>query len=164
MFCDQCGSQLQAGQAHCSKCGKAVLGPQVRRSRVQEHVKLLGILWIAYSVLHLLGAAFLLLIGHTILSSSFHFPNQPPEFPQILQMIRPIVHFIGLILVIKSAAGLIAGWGLLQRESWARILALVVGFIALLHVPLGTALGIYTLWVLLPAQSESEYKTFAAAA
>jgi hypothetical protein len=165
MFCDQCGSQLQAGQLHCSRCGKAVLGPQqVRRNRVQEHVRLLGILWIAYSVLHILGAMFVLLVGRAVVSSAFHIPNAPPELPGILQMLRPIIAFIGWILVAKAAAGLIAGWGLLQREPWARILALVVGFIALLHVPLGTALGIYTLWVLLPAQSDNEYKALAAAA
>jgi hypothetical protein len=165
MFCDQCGAQLQAGQLHCSRCGKAVLGPQqVRRSRVQEHVRLLGILWIAYSVLHVLGAMFVLLVGRAVVSGAFHFPNQPPEFAGMLQLLRPIVTFIGWMLVAKAAAGLIAGWGLLQREPWARILALVVGFIALLHVPVGTALGIYTLWVLLPAQSDTEYRTLAAAA
>ncbi len=165
MFCDQCGAQLQAGQQHCSRCGKAVMGPQpARRSRVQEHVRLLGILWIAYSVLHVFGALFLLMIARMFVSGAFHFPNQPPELPQMLQFIRPIVMFFGWVLVVKAVAGVIAGWGLLQREPWARILALVVGFIALLHVPLGTALGIYTLWVLLPAQSDSEYKAFATAA
>jgi len=30
-----------------------------------------------------------------------------------------------------------------------------------LNVPLGTALGIYTLWVLLPAKSEQEYRELA---
>jgi hypothetical protein len=40
----------------------------------------------------------------------------------------------------------------------------VVGFLALLNVPIGTALGIYTLWVLLPAQSDDEYKALAQAA
>ncbi len=165
MFCDQCGAQLQAEQLHCSQCGKAVLGPrQVRRSRVQEHVRLLGILWIAYSVLQVFGAVFMLMMARAFLSGEFHFPNQPPEFPQFLQLLRPIITFVGWILIAKAAAGVIAGWGLLQREPWARILALVVGFIALLHPLLGTALGIYTLWVLLPAQSDAEYKALAAAA
>jgi len=165
MFCDQCGAQLQAGQLHCSRCGKAVLGPQaVRRNRVQEHVRLLGILWIAYSALHVLGALLVLVIGRAIVSGSFHFPNQPPEFEGFLHLLRPIITFIGWLLVVKAAAGVVAGWGLLQREPWARVLTLVVGFIALLHVPLGTALGIYTLWVLLPAQSDAEYKSLAAAA
>jgi hypothetical protein len=36
--------------------------------------------------------------------------------------------------------------------------------VALLSVPIGTAIGIYTLWVLLPAQSEGEYRALAAAA
>jgi len=52
----------------------------------------------------------------------------------------------------------------LQREDWARTIALVVGFVALLNVPLGTALGVYTLWVLLPRQSDDEYKALAQAA
>ena len=62
-----------------------------------------------------------------------------------------------------SAAGFLAGWGLLNREAWGRVLALVLGFVALIHVPLGTALGIYTLWVLLPAESEAEYAKYQAA-
>jgi hypothetical protein len=33
----------------------------------------------------------------------------------------------------------------------------VLGFLALLRFPLGTALGIYTLWVLLPEESSREY-------
>jgi len=39
-----------------------------------------------------------------------------------------------------------------------------VSFIALLNVPIGTTLGIYTLWVLLPMQSDDEYKALAQAA
>jgi hypothetical protein len=34
----------------------------------------------------------------------------------------------------------------------------VLAFVELIHVPFGTALGIYTLWVLLPSQSDDEYK------
>jgi hypothetical protein len=48
---------------------------------------------------------------------------------------------------------------LLQREPWARTLAVVLGFVSLFfNVPFGTALGIYTLWVLLPAESDIEYE------
>jgi hypothetical protein len=38
------------------------------------------------------------------------------------------------------------------------MLAIVLGCFSLVEMPLGTALGIYTLWVLLPAQSEQEYR------
>ena len=71
---------------------------------------------------------------------------------------------VGWLILAKAAMGFVAGWGLLQREDWARMFALVLGFIALLSVPIGTALGIYTLWVLLPSQSEGEYRALAAAA
>ena len=42
------------------------------------------------------------------------------------------------------------------------MLALVLGFLALIDVPLGTALGVYTLWVLLPERSEEEFRRRAA--
>jgi ABC-type spermidine/putrescine transport system permease subunit II len=60
----------------------------------------------------------------------------------------------------KAVVGLIAGVGLLQRAPWARILALVLAFLSLINPPFGTALGIYTLWVLLPSASEEEYQRY----
>jgi hypothetical protein len=45
----------------------------------------------------------------------------------------------------------------MERRPWARTMAIVVGIIALLNPILGTVLGIYTLWVLLPAAAEAEY-------
>jgi hypothetical protein len=70
---------------------------------------------------------------------------------------------VAIFVLAKAACGFIAGWGLLQREPWARIIALVLGFIALFNIPFGTAVGVYTLWVLLPAQSEQEYGAIVAA-
>jgi hypothetical protein len=43
-------------------------------------------------------------------------------------------------------------------------MALVLAFVSLMNVPLGTALGVYTLWVLLPAQSEEDYERYLRAA
>jgi len=157
MFCDQCGAPLQPGQASCARCGKPVVGPlQYRRNRVQEHVRLVGILWMAYSALNVVGGAVVIVIAHTLFGRMIHIPNGPP--PELTMWLRPFLTFIGGFILVKAAAGFIAGWGLLQRESWARVLALVVGFVALFNVPLGTALGIYTLWVLLPSQSDDEYE------
>jgi hypothetical protein len=53
----------------------------------------------------------------------------------------------------------LAGWGLMERKPWARTLAIVLGVIVLVKFPVGTALGIYTLWTLAPAQSEAEYRS-----
>ncbi len=52
---------------------------------------------------------------------------------------------------------------MLRREPWARIVALVLGFISLFNIPFGTAIGVYTMWVLLPSQAEQEYEAMVAA-
>ena len=104
----------------------------------------------------------LIVVAQTIFGHVIHIPNGPP--PEVTVWLRPLLTFIGWLILAKAAAGFIAGWGLLQRQEWARIVALVVGFVALLNVPIGTALGVYTLWVLLPSQSDDEYKALAQAA
>ena len=71
---------------------------------------------------------------------------------------------LGGLLLVGGVIGIVAGWGLLERQPWARMLAIVLGCFSLLDMPFGTALGIYTLWVLLPAASEEEYRRIARAA
>jgi hypothetical protein len=60
-----------------------------------------------------------------------------------------------------AIAGGIAGWGLMAHAPWARMLAIVLGCISLIHFPFGTALGIYTLWVLVPGDADAEYRSLA---
>ncbi len=56
---------------------------------------------------------------------------------------------VAMLLGMLAIPGVIAGWGLLARRSWARILALVVAILGLLNFPIGTLIGFYTIWVLL---------------
>jgi len=160
MFCDQCGNTLETGQQYCSRCGKQVIGRLqiVPKSRVREHVRLLAMLWMAYSALNVIGGVVVIVAADTIFGPFTHVAEVPPD---VNLWLHPLLLAIGIVILVKSAAGFLAGWGLLQREPWARILALVVGFISLLNIPLGTVLGIYTLWVLLPAKSDDEYRALA---
>jgi|SRR5580658_103273 hypothetical protein len=163
MFCDHCGAQLQAGEPRCGRCGKTVLGLiALRQSRVREHVRLVGILWMAYSALYVVGGVALLVVAQTIFGGTFHIHGGPS--PEVTVWLRPLLTCIGCLVLAMAATGFFTGWGLLRREEWARSVALVVGFLALPRIPLGTALGIYTLWVLLPSQSDDEYKALAQAA
>ena len=154
MFCDKCGATLQADQRFCSRCGKEVAGPLLgfpQRNRVREHVRLLGILWLALSALDGLMAVASYIVANTVFNLGIH-----PDRPSFL---HPFLSLIATVVIVKAFAGFVAGWGLLQREPWARMVAVVLAFPSLLfNVPFGTALGIYTLWVLLPAESDVEYE------
>ncbi len=162
MFCDACGTQLQTNQQYCSGCGKAITGTIIgypRRSRLQEHVRLLAILWFAFGAFEILGGLVLTVLANTLFVRLAEMQGPQPGGPPIA-FLRPLLSVIGIFVLGKGLAGFLAGYGLLNREAWGRVLALVLGFIALIHIPLGTALGVYTLWVLLPANSEAEYQKY----
>ena len=159
MYCQHCGTQGQEGQKFCPQCGRAVaIAPlPPTDSRVARHIRLLAILWMARGALNALAGISLLVFGHMFM-------------PFLLDVLKG-VPFVGLIVAVISASGWITlaiaaanvavGVGLLNYESWGRPLAIVMAFLALIHPPLGTALGIYTLWVLLPSRSEQEYEKMA---
>ncbi len=152
MFCDGCGATIEGRQRFCSKCGKpiAVASPASAGNRIAANLKLLAIFWMVLSVItRLIPGLFL------VLSADVAANFLPPDAPAF---ILPLLRAIGMVLLCGAAVGLLAGWGLLEGQPWARMLAIVLGFISLLDIPFGTALGIYTLWVLLPAQSEAEYR------
>jgi hypothetical protein len=161
MFCDRCGTELQPGQKFCGGCGRPVGVAVVSRTsdgRVGRHISLLAILWLVASALNLLGGLALFMVGNVIFGRLVRFE---PDFQGFL---RGLLSWFGAFLLLKAFAGIAAGWGLIQRESWARPLTLVLGFLSLIHIPFGTALGVYTIWVLLPQQSEEEYAILARAA
>ncbi len=153
MFCDRCGANLQGPVSFCPHCGRQFTGapPLPVGNRVNGHLRNVAILWLVYSALRVLPGLFL----NSFSNWDFPFAGDVPYF------VRGIVRTVGGIFIATGVIGVIAGWGLYERRSWARILAIVLAFLNLLHPPLGTAIGIYTLWVLLPAASEAEYQRIA---
>jgi len=153
MYCDACGRPLEVEDSFCRGCGKELHAAPSRTAspvaaaerRVASHLRLLVVLWIAQGVFLLIP---ILIVGLLLapFAQSFH------------PLLRGIV---GVALAALPAACFVAAWGLLDPAPWARTYAIVVAAISLLAYPLGTALGIYTLWVLLPESSEVEYHELA---
>ncbi len=117
------------------------------------HVKVLGILHIVLGALGVLaGLGLLALFGGIagLVNATADYGDARVAVP-ILQIIAWAV--FGFLFVI-SLPGIIAGIGLLQFQNWARILTIVLSALDLLNVPIGTALGIYGLWVLLSPGAE----------
>ncbi len=54
---------------------------------------------------------------------------------------------IFVIVAVLGIPGILLGWGLLKNTEWARILGIILSILNILSFPLGTVLGIYSLWV-----------------
>ena len=108
---------------------------------MEKHVTVLGVLYIAFSALGIIAAmiAFTAIVGGGMISGD-------SKAMAITAIVGPTIAFF---LLIVSLPGFIGGIFLLKRRPWARILLLVLGFLNLIQIPFGTALGIYTIWVLL---------------
>jgi uncharacterized membrane protein (DUF2068 family) len=79
--------------------------------------------------------------------------------PKIAFVFAPGLFVVLCLLFLASAAlRFVAGWGLLKMRPWGRTYALVIAFLGLLAPPFETALGIYTLFVLLPDAAGDEYR------
>ncbi len=117
---------------------------------MEKHVQILGILHIVYSSLGVLIGAILFIFFAGLGTFIGSIPDVPSPAQEGVPAILFIVGFaIGSVLFLLSIPGIIGGIGLLKHKEWARILTLIVAFFDLLHIPLGTALGAYTIWALL---------------
>ena len=164
MYCVACGQPMDASQTICRNCGRqsapiASYAPvSYHCDRVYRHMYTVAILWIAYSVWILLHWA----IAVGVLAGVFgNWGHSGHGFDGIYGF--PLFHatwlvpFITALLVGRAILCVVTGISLLRRASWARTLAIVTAFLALIHPIAGTILGIYTLWVLLPFASGQEY-------
>ena len=119
-------------------------------SRIAGHIRMLGILWLAISALRLIPGFFLLAVALPLVPM---LPNDMPYF------MWAAIQGVTALLWINLFAGAVAGWALLARQPWARTAGILVGLLNLWDLPFGAALGVYTLWVLLPATAERELES-----
>jgi len=170
MFCSACGQPIDAYQPFCPRCGRQVtaiptpLPPPWVWTRVHRHVHTLGILWIAYAGLTLMSWLFAVgVLGGIFHNGEFPFGHGFDGFYGFPFSRLPwLVPIITIVLAGRAVLCIVTGIALLRRSPWARVLAIVAAFLTLIRPFLGTALAIYTLWVLLPGASGQEYDQLAA--
>jgi hypothetical protein len=108
---------------------------------MKSQIELVGILHTVYS-----GVGILIAIACFVLLSGIGWFSGDPTALGVLTVVGSV---IAVFLTVVSVPGLIAGIGLLRRRPWSRILAIVVSCLDLFNVPFGTALGVYTFYVLM---------------
>lgn len=116
---------------------------------MRTHVTVLGWLQVVLGILDLLMAlaVFGLIAGAGLLAGL----AGDVSVPIITGAVGTVV---GFLVVLTGVPNLLAGFGLLAHKNWARILALILAVFNLLKFPWGTALAVYTFWVLLNEETK----------
>jgi hypothetical protein len=119
-------------------------------------IRVLGVLWLVYSGITLLFG----LVGMAILHSIFSGGAGPWGHGPMPNMwfFPGLLRFAWIFVVGRAALAAVAGWGLLERAPWGRIVAIIAAILSLVHIPFGTAIGIATLIILMGARNWALYE------
>ncbi len=121
---------------------------------MEQHVKIIGILHVVLGGMGALaGVAFLFLFGG--LAGLVGAVDQTGDAAVAVPVLGGIGGILFIVLLIFSLPSLIGGVGLLMMASWSRVFMIVVSVLYLLHLPIGTALGIYGLWALTKPETQA---------
>ena len=118
---------------------------QLNENEIGLHITIIGWLNIVLNAM-LLGVG---LCGCLLLSGIGTFAAADSGEPVALAILGVIGGVALLFFAVLTLPGMLAGIGLLRRQKWGQILGLVVGMLSLFNFPIGTAIGAYTLFVLL---------------
>jgi ABC-type glycerol-3-phosphate transport system permease component len=114
--------------------------------QLNNHKRTLGILYIVSGTLTILGALAINILISFILSFAFSEVNEDER--RALELVQTILAFLPAFMILFFALPtLMAAFGLLTKKSWGVTFALIVGCIKLFSFPIGTALGIYAIWI-----------------
>ncbi len=124
---------------------------------MERHLKILGLLHVAYGVLSVAtayGALYFVRGCGAFYTVWPHYSRHPGmlglDLPDI---VRTVGLHLAVVIILLGLAGIVAGCGLTGKKRWARVLVTVVAVFILVNFPFGTALGIYTLWVVLKPET-----------
>ena len=77
---------------------------------------------------------------------------------EVQAIILIIGKVIAGIILFCSLPVIIAGVGLFKKREWGRILTLIISVMHLLNFPVGTAIGVYCIWVMVQPEVIEQFK------
>ena len=105
----------------------------------EEHNKTLATLYFVYSGIHGLT-----LVGLLLLVLAVKFATPAAEAISTGAVVIGGVVFVILFLAV-GLLPLIVGYGFRKRAPWVKPLGILVAIVSLVNIPIGTALGVYTM-------------------
>lgn len=126
---------------------------------MDTHVRILAIIKIVFGALGaVIALAFLIGFGALAGFVGTVATREDPDAWIGAWVLGIIGTAIFVIVGVLSIPSIVAGFGLLGYRNWARILTIIISAIDLLNVPIGTAVGVYGLWVMLSPETEALFK------
>lgn len=116
---------------------------------MEKHINVVAALQIGLSIFNLILA----FVIFTVLKLVGGFVDEP-NANTILSLIADI---LAIVFIVISIPGILAGLGLYKRKEWARILTLILSIIEIFSFPIGTAIGIYSIWALIQPETINEF-------
>ena len=112
---------------------------------MDKHVTLVASLHIGYSALQIVLAlcCVVLVVAGGLIGGLIS------EEGIIFTITVAVGAIISLWILLISLPSIVGGVALLRYKPWGRYLILVLSVLALFNLPLGTAIGAYSIWVLL---------------
>ena len=118
---------------------------------MEKHVNIIAALQIGLSLLRLIVVAIVFAVLHFVADFA-----DDPDAELVLSIVANIVMVVCLVL---SLPGILAGIGLFRKKEWARILTLIISVLEIVNIPLGTAVGVYSIWALSQNETVELFKT-----
>jgi hypothetical protein len=113
--------------------------------KMRKHLKTVAIIQIVRSSLWLI-LAILVVVGLTIALGVV-------EDDVAHRILSIVIATFPVVLGVLGTLGLVGGIGLLSLKPWGRIITLILSGMGCLVIPIGTLIGVYSIWVLMQDES-----------
>jgi hypothetical protein len=117
---------------------------------MEKHINIVAALQIGFSIFGIIIGAIIYLILYLVGNFSGDIDAQ--------NVLTIIANVLIIFFAVISLPGIIAGIGLFKRKEWARILTLIISVLNLFNFPLGTAVGVYSIWALVQPEIVEQFK------
>jgi hypothetical protein len=113
----------------------------MKESEMKKHVTAVGAIHLGFGIIGIVGA----IIAFWALNFAKGFIVED-EIPY--KVMSFIAISVPALIFLLSTLGLVGGIGLLMLHSWARYVGIITAALGCLNIPIGTLVGVYSLWVL----------------
>jgi len=111
----------------------------------QQHIRIAALVTLVSGILALVPALFLVLVAAGFATAGA-IDAGDGAIPGMF--VGGILGLVAIGFAVTAIPSIVAGFGLMARKPWARVLTIILGVINLFFFPIGTIIGAYQLWVL----------------